>query len=99
MNEIAHYGESTEQNIELSDRGSAATAVKFLLIGVGIGAAVALLVTPMSGRELRNSIGQGCRTALDSLTERTRNLRDRGSNLLGFNRGTASSQYERGARI
>jgi hypothetical protein len=99
MNEYERYGEYAEPNIESSSRVNAAPAVTFLLIGMGIGAAVALLLTPMRGRELRNAIGQGCRTAFDGISEQTRSLRDHGSNLLGFNRRRpASGEYERGAR-
>ena len=88
MNEYERYGEYSQQ----SSQGGTDTAValKFLLIGIGIGAATALLFAPMSGREARNAIAHGCRTAFNGLSEQTRNLRDRGSNLLGFNRRKAA---------
>lgn len=100
MTEYERYGEYAEQNIKSSRGMDAATAMRFLLLGMGIGAAVALLFTPMSGRELRNAISQGCRTALDGISEQTRNLRHRGSNLLGFTpRKAAGGEYDRGSRI
>ena len=98
MNEYQRYGEYSQQST--GGRTSAAVAVKFLLIGMGIGAATALLFAPMSGREVRNAIGHGCRTAFNGISQQTRNLRDRGSNLLGFNRRkVANSSYGEGAGI
>jgi hypothetical protein len=35
------------------------SALKWLLVGIGIGAGVALLLAPNSGRELRGKIGRG----------------------------------------
>lgn len=96
MNEYERYGDHAEQKTERSSGADPATVVRCLLIGMGVGAAVALLLTPMSGRELRNAISQGCRHAFDSISEQTRNLRERGSNLLGFNRKAAGSEYEHG---
>ena len=98
MNEYERYEENSQQSSE-AGRNNARVAVKFLLIGMGVGAATALLFAPMSGREVRSAIGNGCRTALNGLTQQTRNLRDRGSNLLGFNRRKASGEYEQGAGI
>jgi len=88
MSDYEHYGD-TQQSSAVPERGGAGNAVKFLLIGAGIGAAVALLVTPMSGRECRETTRKGYRNALDSISEQTRNLRERGSNLLRFGRKKA----------
>jgi len=60
--------------------------ITWLLVGVGIGASVALLFAPTSGRELRCAIGRGCRRTLDGISRGTQELRQRGSNLLNFNR-------------
>ena len=90
MSDYERYGDYTQQNSgAVQEKGSGASAVKFLLIGVGVGAAVALLFTPMSGRDLREAIGHGCRSAFNGISEQTRNLRERGSNLLGFIRRKA----------
>lgn len=97
MNEQERYGEYTQQSGE--GRSDTAVALKFLLIGMGIGAATALLFAPMSGREVRNAIAHGCRTAFNGLSEQTRNLRDRGSNLLGFNRRKAAGGSDYGEGI
>lgn len=90
MNEYQRYGDYAMQNVEGSRGNQVNTAVKFLLIGMGIGAAVTLLVTPMKGSEVRNVIGRGFRGAFDEISEQTRNLRQRGSNLLGFSRRKAA---------
>jgi gas vesicle protein len=87
MNEHEKYGEYSQQSQFTSNRGAnAGTAIAFLLAGFGIGAVTALLLTPRSGRDVRRSIARGYRTTIEGITEKTRNLRDRGSNLLGFNR-------------
>jgi gas vesicle protein len=91
MNEYQRYGEYNERNMGSISGPDTAAAMRFLLIGMGIGAAIALLITPVSGSELRSAIGQGCRNAFDGISEQTRNLRDRGSNLLGFSRRKAAS--------
>lgn len=95
MNEYQRYGEyAEEQNFP---RVTGGRALVLLLIGVGIGAGVAILLTPRSGRDIRDAIGRGYRRTLDGVTERTRDLRERGSNLLGFTReAEADRQYRRG---
>jgi hypothetical protein len=99
-NEDERHEDSSQQASESGDGTNTVTALRFLLIGMGIGAGVALLFAPMSGHEARDAIRQGCRNALDGISDQTRNLRDRGSNLLGFNRRKlASGDYERGAGI
>ena len=55
MNEYENYGDYTQQTKEGSGSNTG-TAVKFLLIGMGVGAAVALLFSPMSGREVRVTV-------------------------------------------
>ena len=86
MTDYERYGDDKQQAKEPTSAGNTGTAIKFLLIGVGIGAATALLFAPMSGRDAREAIRHGCQTALDGISEQTRNLRQRGSKLLGFRR-------------
>ena len=86
MNEYQRYGDYTQQRADTTNSANVGKAVAFLLIGAGIGAAAALLLTPMSGADCRDAIRRGYRSALDGISQQTRNLRDRGSNLLGFNR-------------
>ncbi|HEY6250615.1 MAG TPA: YtxH domain-containing protein [Candidatus Angelobacter sp.] len=89
MNEYQRYEDYSQQADEGGNKANVGRAITFLLIGMGVGAAAALLFTPMSGRELRGAIGNGCRRAVDGIAEQTRYLRERGSNLLGFNRRKA----------
>lgn len=96
MNEYQRYGEYTQQSGTSSGPGIG-TAIAFLVVGMGIGAVLALLFAPKSGRELRTSIGRGYRRTVDGVTERTKDLRERGSNLLGFTRGQGGErQYGQG---
>jgi hypothetical protein len=95
MNDYEQHGDYAGQKLESSAGIDAGAAVRFLLIGMGIGAFVALLFTPMKGSELRNAMAQGFRHTFDGISEQTRNLRDHGSNLLGFNRPKAAgADYE-----
>ena len=67
-----------------------ASGIKWLMIGAGIGAGVALLVTPIRGSDLRGAIAHGCRRTLEGISggisRGTQELRQHGSNLLNFNR-------------
>lgn len=95
MNENERYVDLAGQS-----GGDTAKALKFLLLGMGIGAAIALLASPMSGEEVRSAFRHTFRSAFDGLTRQTRNLRDHGSNLLGFSRRrTAVGEYDEGAGI
>src|SRR5258708_38706188 len=94
MNEYERYGEHSQQVRETTSGAGAGTAITFLLIGVGIGAAAALLFTPVSGNELRGSIGRGYRSTLDGISQGTQRLRERGSKLLGFNRWRNDHEQE-----
>jgi YtxH-like protein len=87
MNEYERYGDYTQTHTDQGAGGpGVGKAVTFLLIGVGIGAAAALLLAPMSGADCREAIRRGYRSTVEGISEQTRNLRERGSNLLGFNR-------------
>jgi len=65
-----------------SDRSTASTAVTFLFIGLGIGALMALLFAPKSGRQMRKLL----RRKYEDAVEQADGLIDRGSELL--ERGT-----------
>lgn len=89
MNEYQRYEDYSLEVDDVTSKSNAGRTITFFLVGMGVGAAAALLLTPMSGRDLRSAIGNGCRRAVDGISEQTRNLRERGSNLLGFNRRKA----------
>jgi gas vesicle protein len=54
-----------------SSDGTVGTAVTFLLIGLGVGAAVGLLLAPKSGRQLRKDLRRSCDEALDTVSDWT----------------------------
>jgi hypothetical protein len=89
MNEYQRYGDYSREGAE-SPRAGAGTIVTSILVGAGIGAALACLLTPRSGSDLRSAIGRGYRRTVEGVSERTRQLRNRGTNLLGFDRAPAS---------
>lgn len=68
-----------------NDSDSAATKLTYLLIGGGIGAIIALLFAPKSGRELRGDIAEATRKGVDYTSERARQLGQ-----------TVDEYYERG---
>jgi len=67
-------------------RAGAGTITGLLFLGAGIGAALACLFTPNRGSELRDAIRRGYRKTVDDVTQRTRDLREHGSNLVGMDR-------------
>lgn len=92
MNKYERYGDYSQQGGgQTSTQSDKLTAVKYLVLGMGIGAAVALLFAPMSGADCRDAIRRGYRTTLDGISEQTRNLRQKGSNLLGFGKKASGS--------
>ena len=90
MREYARYEEQEWQLRKIPSRGISSNATGWLLAGIAIGAGAALLLAPSSGRELRSAIAGGCRRTLDGvrggISRGTKELRERGSNLLSFNR-------------
>ena len=96
MNDYHKFGGYTGELTESTGSSGAGTAITFLLIGAVVGAAVALLFSPVKGGDVRNAISRGYRKTVDGVTERTRDLRERGSNLLGIDRGSeAELQFRR----
>jgi gas vesicle protein len=59
-----------------SDEG-AGTAVTFLLIGLGVGAALGLLLAPKSGRQLRKDLRRSYDDALETVSDWTDEAKDR----------------------
>jgi gas vesicle protein len=53
------------------------TAIAFLLIGLGLGAAVGLLLAPKTGRQLRKDLRRGYDDALDTVSDWKDEARDR----------------------
>src|SRR5437762_6878212 len=72
---------------------SAAEKLTFLLIGGGIGATLALLFAPKTGRELRGDIADYTKRGVDAAGEQARVLGDRASELYGTASARASEVY------
>jgi gas vesicle protein len=90
------FGGYTGEHEETTSTSTAGTAITFLLIGAAVGAVVALLSSPVKGQDVRNAISRGYRRTVDGVTDTTRELRQRGSNLLGIERGSeADLQFRR----
>ena len=60
-----------------SSDGSAGTAVTFLLIGLGVGAALGMLLAPKSGRQMRKDLRRSYEDALGTISEWTDEAKDR----------------------
>ena len=96
MNDYKKFGGYTGEIVAEERESAVGTAIVFLLIGAAVGAAVALLFSPVNGEDVRNALSRGYRRTVDGVTDRTRDLRQRGSNLLGIDRGSeADLQFRR----
>jgi gas vesicle protein len=60
-----------------SSESTAGTAVTFLLIGLGVGAALGLLLAPKSGRQLRKDLRRSYDGALETVSDWTDEAKDR----------------------
>ena len=69
---------------------NAGSAVAWLLAGIAIGAAAALLLAPSTGRELRSALASGYHRTVNGVSRGTQQLRRHGSNLLSFTRRRSS---------
>jgi gas vesicle protein len=76
-----------------NDGSGAAEKLTFLLIGAGIGATLALLFAPKSGRELRGDIADYTKRGVDAAGEQARILGDRASELYGTAASRAADVY------
>lgn len=72
---------------------SAAEKLTFLLIGGGIGATLALLFAPKTGRELRGDIADYTKRGVDAAGEQARVIGERASELYGTAASKASEAY------
>lgn len=60
-----------------SSGSSVGTSVTYLLIGLGVGAALGLLFAPKSGRQMRKGIRRSYEDALDTISDWTDEAKDR----------------------
>ena len=66
-----------------NDNSSASEKLTFLLIGAGIGATLALLFAPKSGRELRGDIADYTKRGLDAAGEQAKQIGTRAGEVYG----------------
>jgi gas vesicle protein len=66
-----------------SSDGSTGTAITFLLIGLGVGAAVGLLLAPKTGRQLRKDLRRSYDDALETASDWTDEVKDRLEEVVG----------------
>jgi len=62
---------------ESSDNSNIGTAISFLFIGLGVGAALGLLLAPKTGRQLRKDLRRSYDDALETVSDWTDEARDR----------------------
>ena len=62
---------------EKSEKSTVGTAVTFLMIGLGVGATIALLLAPKSGKQLRRDIRRGYDGARDTLQDWSEDAQER----------------------
>ena len=62
---------------ESSDNTTIATAVTFLLIGIGAGALAALVLAPKTGKQFRRDLKRGYEDAKGTLQDWTEEAKDR----------------------
>jgi gas vesicle protein len=82
-----------EDEMAENQGSSAAEKLTFLLIGGGIGATLALLFAPKTGRELRGDIADYTKRGVDAAGEQARVIGDRATELYGTAAGKASEAY------
>src|SRR5262245_57369814 len=76
-----------------NDGSGAAEKLTFLLVGAGIGATLALLFAPKSGRELRGDIVDYTKRGVDAAGEGARALGARASDIYGTASGKVADAY------
>jgi gas vesicle protein len=63
-------------------KSDAAGSVLTFVVGVGIGAAAALLFAPKSGGELRADLAQGANDGIDQVRKKGKQVRDRANEVM-----------------
>jgi gas vesicle protein len=81
-----------------SDRGTLSVALTFLFVGLGIGTAVALLIAPKSGRQLRRNLRrkyEDARDVFDDWSDQAGGVIERGTEWANIARDRAKDAKER----
>ena len=93
--EEEHFQPDHYRSDKACPAGTQETSLAWLMIGIGFGAGAALLLTPSTGRELRNAFARGYRRTADGVSRGTEQLRRHGSSLMGFTRRTGTDDEQR----
>ena len=86
-------------NYEASDRSSVGTAITFLLIGLGAGAAAALLFAPKAGKQFRKDLRRGYDDAVDRFEDFKEEARDRMEEVMERGSDIAETLREKAAPL
>ena len=78
----------------MSDGGDRTSKLAYFLVGGGIGAVIALLFAPRSGRETRDLIAQKATEGRDRVTSTGRMVSDRVTDYIDKGKEIVSSQKE-----
>jgi gas vesicle protein len=62
---------------ETSENNHVGTAISFLLIGLGVGAAVGMLLAPKAGKQFRKDLRRSYDDTLDTISEWTDDAKER----------------------
>jgi gas vesicle protein len=86
-------------NYEASDRSGVGTAITFLLIGLGAGAAAALLFAPKAGKQFRKDLRRGYDEAMDRFDDFKEEARDRVEEVMERGSDIADTLREKAAPL
>jgi gas vesicle protein len=90
MQEYARYVGPGWEMERGPERNQSSNAVGWFLLGIGIGATIALLLIPSTGGELRSALASGYRRTVKVVSRGTQQLRRHGSNLISLKRKQSS---------
>jgi len=85
-----------------AERSNLGVALTFLFIGLGVGTAVALLLAPKSGRQMRRTLRrryEDARDVIDDWTDQGRDVIGKGRDVIGKGADWASTAKEKVAPI
>src|SRR5262245_46501230 len=82
------------RDYEREDNSSVSTKLTYLIIGGGIGAVIALLFAPKSGKELREDIADASRKGIEKSKEAAAQLQERAGEYYEAGRDKANELYQ-----
>ena len=88
------FNNSKNNSVGNDSRLNARDGLLYLLVGGGIGAAVALLFAPKAGADLRSDISDISRKGLDQTRDLARNLKEQSTDVYNSVKEKASDVYE-----